>query len=60
MNCDQVLAELSSSAGGQFDPTLVPLFLELDFTAYQRMVDGHQVAASQGMETPSLPEEPMA
>ncbi len=41
MNCDEVLKELSASAGGQFDPSLVPLFLDLDFTAYRRMVEGH-------------------
>ncbi|MCH2152687.1 MAG: HD-GYP domain-containing protein [Phycisphaerales bacterium] len=42
MDCDAVLAELARGAGKQFDPNLVPLFLELDFTGYQRMVEGHQ------------------
>lgn len=57
MNEDQVLAELAEGVGRQFDPTLVPLFLELDFTAYQRMVDGHQVTDQREADTSVLPEE---
>ena len=47
-----VLAEIEQCAGSQFDPELVPVFLNLDFTAYDRMVQehrggsGHQEAAA--------------
>jgi HD-GYP domain-containing protein (c-di-GMP phosphodiesterase class II) len=47
MDCKDVLEELAKSSGEQFDPELVPLFLELDFTAYKRMVDGHEVFRDQ-------------
>ena len=43
----QVLAELAACSGTQFDPELVPLFLELDFTAYKRMVEGHEIFRDQ-------------
>ncbi|MCH2136339.1 MAG: HD-GYP domain-containing protein [Phycisphaerales bacterium] len=47
-----VLDEIARCAGTQFDPELVPVFLSLDFTAFDRMVaehraaDGHQEAAA--------------
>ncbi len=47
-----VLDEIANCAGTQFDPELVPAFLAMDFTAYDRMVvehratDGHQEAAA--------------
>jgi HD-GYP domain-containing protein (c-di-GMP phosphodiesterase class II) len=47
MDCNDVLKELAKSSGEQFDPTLVPLFLELDFSAYRRMVDGHEIFRDQ-------------
>ena len=47
MDCEDVLKELAKSSGEQFDPALVPLFLELDFTAYKRMVDGHEIFRDQ-------------
>tara|TARA_Y100000589_G_scaffold330644_2_gene380920 strand:+ start:813 stop:2456 length:1644 start_codon:yes stop_codon:yes gene_type:complete len=47
MDCKDVLEELAKSSGEQFDPELVPLFLELDFTAYKRMVEGHEVFRDQ-------------
>jgi len=40
----QVLAELEACSGTQFDPELVPVFLALDFTAYDRLVDDHMAA----------------
>lgn len=47
-----VLDEIAQCASTQFDPELVPAFLSLDFTAYDRMVqehrstDGYQEAAA--------------
>ena len=38
----EVLDEIAQCAGTQFDPELVPLFLSLDFTAYDRMVNEHR------------------
>ncbi|MEZ6193028.1 MAG: HD-GYP domain-containing protein [Phycisphaerales bacterium] len=37
-----VLEEIRRCAGTQFDPTLVPLFVSLDFSDYDRMVQQHQ------------------
>jgi HD-GYP domain-containing protein (c-di-GMP phosphodiesterase class II) len=37
-----VLEEIRRCAGTQFDPALVPLFVSLDFTDYDRMVQQHQ------------------
>jgi HD-GYP domain-containing protein (c-di-GMP phosphodiesterase class II) len=54
MDCDAVLAELARGAGKQFDPNLVPLFLELDFTGYQRMVEGHQPIEQGGMTAEAM------
>ncbi|MCH2132431.1 MAG: HD-GYP domain-containing protein [Phycisphaerales bacterium] len=51
MGCEAVLEELARGAGQQFDPELVPLFLGLDFTAYHRMVDGHQVVDDRDIAT---------
>jgi HD-GYP domain-containing protein (c-di-GMP phosphodiesterase class II) len=39
---DQVLAEVSRCAGTQFDPQLAALFVKLDFTEFQQMVEAHQ------------------
>ena len=40
----RVLAELAACSGTQFDPELVPMFLALDFTEYDRLVDDHMSA----------------
>lgn len=37
-----VLEEIHRCAGTQFDPALVPLFIDLDFSEYDRMVQHHQ------------------
>jgi HD-GYP domain-containing protein (c-di-GMP phosphodiesterase class II) len=36
-----VLEEIRRCAGSQFDPALAPLFVELDFSGYDRMVERH-------------------
>jgi HD-GYP domain-containing protein (c-di-GMP phosphodiesterase class II) len=41
MSRERVLAELKQCAGSQFDPTLVPIFLSLDFSEYDNMVAEH-------------------
>ncbi len=37
----EVLDEVEKCAGVQFDPALAPVFLTLDFTEYDRLVDRH-------------------
>jgi HD-GYP domain-containing protein (c-di-GMP phosphodiesterase class II) len=37
-----VLEEIRNCAGTQFDPELAPVFVELDFTAYDRLVEKHR------------------
>jgi HD-GYP domain-containing protein (c-di-GMP phosphodiesterase class II) len=40
----EVLEEIERCAGTQFDPDLVPVFLSLDFTEFDHMIDTHQAA----------------
>lgn len=42
---EHTLAEIARCAGTQFDPELAPLFLELDFSEYDRMAPGNARAA---------------
>jgi HD-GYP domain-containing protein (c-di-GMP phosphodiesterase class II) len=42
MSREEVLAEVGRCAGGQFDPELVPIFVNLDFSGYDRLVNEHQ------------------
>lgn len=37
----EVLAEVQKCAGSQFDPDLVPAFLALDFSEFDRVIDEH-------------------
>ena len=39
---EKVLKEIRDCAGTQFDPALAPLFVKLDFTEYDRMVEKHK------------------
>lgn len=39
---ERVLSEIAKCAGTQFDPALVPCFLALDFTDFDRLVDLHR------------------
>ncbi len=39
---EKVLAEIRECTGTQFDPALAPLFVELDFAEYDRMVERHR------------------
>ena len=41
---DQVIEEIKRCSGTQFDPVLVPHFLRLDLTVYDRMVEEHKAA----------------
>jgi len=41
MTRDTVLAEIRNCAGTQFDPQLAPVFVEMDFSEYDRMVAKH-------------------
>jgi len=41
MTRDTVLAEIAKCAGSQFDPELAPMFVEMDFDEYDRMVARH-------------------
>ncbi len=41
-----VLREMQDCAGTQFDPELIPIFLALDFTAYDRLAEEHRALAS--------------
>jgi HD-GYP domain-containing protein (c-di-GMP phosphodiesterase class II) len=49
MSRETVLAEMQRCAGTQFDPTLVPIFVSLDFTEYDRMVAEHTTAEQQSI-----------
>jgi len=44
MSRERVLAEMRKCAETQFDPELVPIFVSLDFTEYDRMVEDHTAA----------------
>jgi len=44
MDRREVLKEVERCAGQQFDPELVPCFLELDFSEFDRLVDEHKAA----------------
>ena len=39
---DEVLAEMGAGAGSQFDPELVPLFLKLDFSEWESLIEAHR------------------
>ena len=41
MTRETVLAEITNCAGSQFDPELAPMFVEMDFGEYDRMVARH-------------------
>lgn len=50
---DKVLGEITRCAGTQFDPKLAELFVKLDFTEFQRMLERHQAGEiEQGSVTP--------
>jgi len=40
------LAELVRCAGSQLDPALVPLFIKLDLSTYDRMVGEHAAGSN--------------
>jgi HD-GYP domain-containing protein (c-di-GMP phosphodiesterase class II) len=42
MSRRDVLAEIMECAGTQFDPSLAPIFVSLDFGEYDRLVEEHQ------------------
>jgi HD-GYP domain-containing protein (c-di-GMP phosphodiesterase class II) len=42
-----VLAEIRNCSGTQFDPSLVPLFVNLDFAEFDRLVEEHQALDAQ-------------
>lgn len=41
MSREEVLAEIRKCSGSQFDPDLVPAFVEMDFSEFDRMVADH-------------------
>lgn len=43
---EKVLAEIERCAGSQFDPSLAPVFLSLDFTEFDEMMRRHRVEYS--------------
>jgi len=47
MTRDNVMAEIRRCTGTQFDPSIAPLFLELDLSVYDRMVREHTVRYQQ-------------
>jgi len=44
---ERVIEEIRSGAGTQFDPNLVPIFLQLDYSDYDRMAEEQQSAVDQ-------------
>ncbi len=53
----EVLSEIKRCAGTQFDPELAPIFIELDFSEFDRMVQEHQEA---DMNYPTYRQEDVA
>ena len=51
---DRVLEEIRVNAGKQFDPELVPVFLDLDFTRYDQMVREHGTTPDTGSDVNEL------
>ncbi len=43
---EAVLEEIRNCAGTQFDPKLAPIFIKLDFTGYDQLVEKHGAAAN--------------
>lgn len=52
MSRSMVLEEIRKNAGTQFDPDLVPAFLSLDFSAYDRLVLEHRADEQHRGATP--------
>ena len=42
MGREAVLQEIEQGAGTQFDPTLVPHFLKLDFSEWAQLIEDHR------------------
>ena len=42
MDRDQVLREITEGSGTQFDPDLVPLFIKLDFSEWEALIELHR------------------
>ncbi len=56
---EKVLGEVRKCAGTQFDPTLAPIFADMDFTEYDAMVEKHAAAEALTHELiPDPVEEP--
>lgn len=58
MDRKSVLDEIRRCGGAQFDPELAPIFVNLDFTEYDRMVREHQAAAGPLMQLTPGSESP--
>lgn len=53
---EQVLAEIRTCSGAQFDPSLVGPFLAMDFAEYDAMHAEHEAQASHPTQRPLLPQ----